>query len=199
MEVLIATSILVIIATMVFEAFAVTLTAGKGLEQRAELYHTARFIIRKLTEDLSSASLYTNNTLGSFVGVDKKSGGENMDELVFTGFGGRVVFTGTASDQARVTWRTQAPAGSMRLTLTRGENHFITGFDEAGEMAEEMDVTSSIKSFDLKYYDNGVWLEKYEATQIRRLPKAVALSFTLEDEEGRTLSKKAVIPVGPGL
>ena len=31
-EVLIATSILVIIATMVFEAFAATLSAGKGLE-----------------------------------------------------------------------------------------------------------------------------------------------------------------------
>lgn len=198
-EVLIATSILVIIATMVFEAFAVTLTAGKGLEERAELYHTARFIIRKLTEDLSSASLYTNNTLGSFTGVDKNSGGENMDELKFTGFGGRIVFTGTASDQARVTWRVEAPAGSKRFTLIRGENHFITGFDEAKEMAEEMEVSASLKSFDLKYYDNAAWVEGFDAIHVRRLPRAVALSFTLEDEDGRTLSKKAVIPVGPGL
>jgi prepilin-type N-terminal cleavage/methylation domain-containing protein len=198
-EVLIATTILVIIATMVFEAFSVTLTAGKGLEERAELYHTARFIIRKFTEDLSSASLYTNNTLGSFAGVDKKSNGENADELVFTGFGGRTVFTGTASDQARVTWKTEAPPGSKRLVLKRGENHFVTGFDEAREMAEEMEVTGSLKSFDLKYFDNGTWLEAFDAALVRRLPKAVALSFTLEDEDGRTLTKKAVIPVGSGL
>lgn len=198
-EVLIATSILVIIATMVFEAFTVTLTAGKGLEERAELYHTARFIIRKLTEDLSSASLYTNSAAGSFSGVDKKSGGENSDELVFTGFGGRVIFTGTASDQARVTWKTEAPSGSKRLTLKRGENHFITGFDEAKEMAEEMEVTGSLKSFDIKYFDNGTWLEGFDAANVRRLPKAVALSFTLEDDDGRTLTKKAVIPVGAGL
>jgi prepilin-type N-terminal cleavage/methylation domain-containing protein len=198
-EVLVASTILVIIASMVFEAFSATLSAGKGLEERAELYHTARFIIRKLTEDLSSASLYTNNTLGSFAGTDKKEGGENSDELVFTGFGGRTIFTGTASDQARVTWKTEAPAGSKRLTLRRGENHFITGFDEAREMAEDMEVTSSLKSFDLKYFDNGTWLEAYDAATIRRLPKAVALSFTLEDGDGRTLTKKAVIPVGAGL
>jgi prepilin-type N-terminal cleavage/methylation domain-containing protein len=198
-EVLIATTILVIIATMVFEAFAVTLTAGKGLEERAELYHTARFIIRKLTEDLSSASLYTNSVAGSFSGVDKKAGAQNADELVFTGFGGRVIFTGTASDQARVTWKTEAPSGSKRLTLKRGENHFITGFDEAREMAEEMEVTSLLKSFDLKYFDNGAWVDGFDAAALKRLPKAVALSFTLEDDDGRTLTKRAVIPVGAGL
>ncbi len=198
-EVLIATSILVIIAAMVFEAFAATLAAGKGLEERAELYHTARFIIRKLTEDMSSASLYTNNTLGSFTGADMKSGGENADELTFTGFGGRMLFTGTDSDQARVTWKTEAPDGSKRLSLKRGENHFITGFDEAKNMAEDMEVTASLKSFDLKYYDNGTWLDGFDAGKTRRLPNAVALTFTLEDDDGRTLTKKAVIPVGPGL
>ena len=198
-EVLVATAILVIIASMVFKAFAVTLTAGKGLEERAELYHTARFIIRKLTEDLSSASLYINSAQGSFAGTDKKTGGENSDELVFTGFGGRVALIGIASDQARVTWKTEAPSGSKRMTLKRGENHFITGFDEAKEMAEEMEVTGWLKSFDLKYFDNGTWLEGFDANLTKRQPKAVALSFTLEDDEGRTLTKKAVIPVGPGL
>lgn len=198
-EVLIATSILVIIAAMVFEAFAATLSAGKGLEERAELYHTARFIIRKLTEDMSSASLYTNNTLGNFTGADMKSGGENADGLTFTGFGGRMLFTGTDSDQARITWKTEAKDGSKRLSLKRGENHFITGFDEAKNMAEDMEVTASLKSFDLKYYDNGTWLDGFDAGKTRRLPNAVALTFTLEDDDGRTLTKKAVIPVGSGL
>lgn len=198
-ETLIASAILVIIASMVFEAFAVTLTAGKGLEERAELHHTARFIIRKLTEDLSSASLYTNSSAGSFAGADRKSGGENADELAFTGFGGRILLTGTAPDQARVTWKAEAAPGAKRLTLKRGENHFITGFDEAREMAEEMEVTGSLKSFDLKYFDNGTWLEGFDANLAKRLPKAVALNFTLEDDDGRTLTKKAVIPVGAGL
>jgi prepilin-type N-terminal cleavage/methylation domain-containing protein len=198
-EVLIATSILVIIAAMVFEAFAATLSAGKGLEERAELYHTARFIIRKLTEDMSSASFYTNNTLGSFTGVDRKANGQDADEIAFTGFGGRIAFTGTDCDQARITWKAEAPAGVKKLALRRIENHFITGFDEAKNQAEDMEVTAWLKSFDLKYYDNGTWLDAFDATKTKILPKAVALTFTLEDDDGRTLTKKAVIPVGPGL
>jgi prepilin-type N-terminal cleavage/methylation domain-containing protein len=198
LETLIAASILVIIAAMVFESFAVTLSAGRGLEEEAELRHTARFIIRKMTEDMSSASLYTNNQLGSFIGVDNKSSGQNADEIKFTGFGGRMIFTETASDQALVTWRAEAPVGSKRLTLVRGENHYITGFTEAKEMAEEMEVTSSLKSFDVRYYDNGTWLDGFNTAHTRRLPKAVELTFTLEDGEGRSITKKAVIPVGAG-
>lgn len=198
LETLIAASILVIIAAMVFESFAVTLSAGRGLEEEAELRHTARFIIRKMTEDLSSASLYTNNLLGSFTGLDNKSSGESADEIRFTGFGGRMIFTETASDQALVTWRAEAPAGARRLTLIRGENHYITGFTEAKEMAEEMEVTSSLKSFDIQYYDNGTWLEGFNANNTRRMPKAVAITFTLEDDDGRSITKKAVIPVGAG-
>ncbi|MBI5816326.1 MAG: prepilin-type N-terminal cleavage/methylation domain-containing protein [Nitrospinae bacterium] len=196
-ETLIAVAIMAIIGTMVFGSFSAVLGAGRGVEEQAELYHTARFIIRKMSEDLSSAAMYTNNTQGIFSGKGEKIGGEELSQLKFTGFGGRMAGPDTGSDQAQIVWYTVSDPETKILTLVRSENPYVIDLESSKEMAGAMEVTDKIKSFRLRYYANGEWADTYDSkNKGGALPQAVSLEFELADETGRSVKKQALMPVG---
>ncbi|MBI4666534.1 MAG: type II secretion system protein [Nitrospinae bacterium] len=197
LETLIAAAILTIVSAMVFEAFAVTLSAGQGVEERARVYHEARFIIRKLTDDLASASLYPNNqTQAIFAAKDLKTHEAATDEISFTGFGRRAMLAESSSDEALITWNVEYDDKTKLYTLYRSENPYVTDLAMAREMGEKLDVTDRIKSFNLRFGDGVNWADGHDSRQSKKLPNTVSLEFSLDDGKGHAVTRRALIPVG---
>lgn len=196
LEILVASAIFSIIGIMLFGVFTSVISSGDGLAQRAELAHTARFIVRKLTEDLSAASLLPNNTEGVFVGADNKTGKWETDEIRFTGFGRLTFLANSSSDQALIAWYVKSGKDGGLFSLVRSENPFILGGEISNERAEQMEVTDRLRSFQIRYLQSSGWNDKFDSKIKNKLPKAVSYEFTLEDKEGRRLTRSAIASVG---
>lgn len=196
LETLVAAAILTLVAAMVFGSFNSVSSASKGVEERSELYHTARFIIRKISQDLGSASLLPNNENGRFVGEDSGGNEEQADKLTFTGFGRRILFANAGSDQALITWYVLSGSEKKRQVLMRSENPIITSPELTEEKSENLDVTNNLRSFNVRYLTNGEWVDTYDSERAKKLPEAVQVEFALEDDNGNMVSKTALITIG---
>lgn len=198
LEVLVASAILALIAAMVFGAFSGVFAAGEEEDERSELYHTSRFIIRKLTEDLASASLLPNNANGRFVGKDSGGNAEQADELRLTGFGRRIFFAGFGSDQARIAWRVvSGPEGAGKV-LMRSEDPDVLSPSWPSKPAEDLDVTGKLRSFNVRYLFRGRWRDGFDSAESNALPEAALVEFVLEDDQGLSMTRSAIISIGGG-
>ncbi len=197
LELVVVMAILSIIGVIVFGSFAGVLASGQRAGYRAEQSHIARFIIRKLTEDLASASIYTYNEKGRFIGIEFKDDERNKDEIRFSGYGRRFVLAGSGSDQAEITWFIKKDDGERPpYTLMRRENPDVYDPLDDSRNVWELDVTDRLVSFKARYRDRQKWNDSFDSTLTRRLPEAVEVEFTLIDDDGYELTRKALIPVG---
>ncbi len=196
LETLVAAAILSIVAVMVFGAFSGVMRASAGVNQRADIMHTARFIARKLTEDINSATLLPNNKNGIFIGLERKIRMIQVDEIRFTNFGRSVLFTSSGSDQAEVTWFVISGKEKDMFTLVRRENPFIMGGKPDNKRGDLFEVTDRLRSIKARYYVGATWVDSFDSVQNKALPKAVSIEFTLEDEDGRQVTKRVIASAG---
>ncbi len=195
-EILVAMAIASIVVTMVLASFTGVMSAGEYIRSRAELYHTTRFIIRSLSEDLASASTLPNNPEGFFKGKNQSRDGKQTDEIFFTGFGRRFVLPGAGSDQALISWFVVKAPGRDKFILMRSENPNIFDVSLKKEKASAIDVTDQLVSFNLRYLTGSKWNDNFNPQSKKSEPKTVRVEFTLADEYGNTSTGQALMPVG---
>ena len=197
-EVLVASAILATTASIVFGVFSGVVNSGKGLSQRAELLHISRFIVRKITEDIEAASLFPATNTGFFIGVDNVTGERESDEIRFTSFARRPIFSGTGSDQAKIRWFIKKPDDTEGLyTLFRKEDPLITAeTEEEDTLFDAIDISNRVVSFNARYYVQNKFNDTHTTERIKTLPRAVEVTFTLEDDEGGRLTRKVLAAVG---
>ncbi|VAX17033.1 hypothetical protein MNBD_NITROSPINAE02-1580 [hydrothermal vent metagenome] len=199
LETLVAAAILSIVAVMVFGAFSGVMRASAGVNQRADITHTARFIARKLTEDINSASLLPHNEYGIFIGLERKIRTSQVDEIRFTNFGRSTLFTNAGSDQAEVAWFVISGKEPDMFILLRRENPFIMGEKPDEKRADLFEVTDRLRTIKVRYYVGATWVESFDSTTNKGLPKAVSVEFTLEDEDGHRITKRVIASAGGAL
>jgi prepilin-type N-terminal cleavage/methylation domain-containing protein len=196
-EVMVAVAIVGVIGVTVLSAFTATMKAGAGVSDRAELAQTARFIVKKLTEDIHAATLLHHNANGRFVGVDTADGERQADRIGFTTFNRRILFAGRGGDQAVVEWYVERPAEREgRYILRRSENPYVTDPVGTARFAEDWEVTDGLLSFNVRYLDKGRLVDAYSSELTSLLPAAVEITFELEDKAGRRFAESAFILVG---
>lgn len=196
-EVLVATSILAMSATMVFGAFNSTLNSGQGSRERAEILHTTRFIVRKLTEDLQGASLLSNNKRGHFVGIDSEEDERQADEIRFTGFAYRTLLVGTGSDQSAIAWFVEKSDNADELySLYRQENRLITTRKGRNNRTGSIKITDRLVSFNVRYFSRNKFTDSFIVRNRPVLPDAVEVTFTLEDNVGVQTTHTLLSAVG---
>ncbi len=198
LEILVASSILSIIGAIVFGALNGVMSAGQGVMEKAELYQTTRFIVRKLTEDLHTASLFPNNKEGLFIGEDSGTRKDQSDKIKFTGFGRRQFFVSHGSDQAEIVWTAKKDSEGHVVALTRSENSHVVDLASFSSAGEEFIVTENLKSFNARYFAGGMWSDSFSSSHTNILPTAVEVNFTLEDKNGLRIKRNVIIAVREG-
>jgi general secretion pathway protein J len=189
-EVVVAISILAMVAVMIHGVVDSLSRGKKGEGLRAERAHQGRETLQRIARELSSAYLSmhvpSNQALitGKTAFVGRSSG--QFDRVDFTAFAHRRTDRDAhESDQAEVGYfALQDPNVEGKMDLVRREQTPIDLYPVKGGMPEV--IAEDIEEFDVRYLDptTGVWNETWDSTQVtgqpNRLPLAVSVRLVLK-------------------
>ena len=191
-EVLVAITILGIVATVVFGGFSQTMRNKARLEQMADRSHTIRVALERMVSELSQAyvsiqvnpnpALQTMNTC--FIGG--RSG--RAHRIDFTSFSHRRLYRDAhESDQNEISyWVTESPDDPDDLVLVRREQNRIDDDPQTGGNIQIL--VDHVKDFEVEYFDlvTGQWTDSWDPREVthqpNRLPLQVKIMLTVEDE-----------------
>jgi general secretion pathway protein J len=193
LEVLVASAILSLIASMIWVAFDQTGKMRTRLSERQEHDHLARVALTRITRDLRSAflSLHVNQEqrVAAVITAFKGQSGNGGSRLDFTTFTHRRLRRGThEGDACEVGYQLLDHRGNddvRGLDLVRRESARIDVTPDRGGVIDVL--IPGVKSFEVRYYDDATerWTETWDTTQstgqVGRLPPRVRVSITLEE------------------
>jgi general secretion pathway protein J len=189
-EVVVAISILAMVAVMIHGVVDSLSRGKKGEGLRAERAHQGRETLQRIARELSSAYLSmhvpSNQALitGKTAFVGRSS--SQFDRVDFTAFAHRRTDRDShESDQAEVGYfALPDPNGEGKMDLVRREQTPIDLEPVKGGIVEV--IAEDIEEFDVRYLDptTGIWNETWDSTQVtgqpNRLPLAVSVRLVLK-------------------
>ena len=189
-EVVVAISILAMVAVMIHGVVDSLSRGKKGEGLRAERAHQGRETLQRIARELSSAYLSmhvpSNQALitGKTAFVGRSS--SQFDRVDFTAFAHRRTDRDShESDQAEVGYfALPDPNVEGKMDLVRREQTPIDLEPVKGGIVEV--IAEDIEEFDVRYLDptTGVWNETWDSTQVtgqpNRLPLAVSVRLVLK-------------------
>ncbi len=212
-EVLIAASILSIVAVILYGSFSTVLNSVERVRNELELMRIADFLVTHFEKNISGAYLPLP-TVGlqtaSFVGTDQEVNGRPADSLAFVTTAARMAGGALPGDTKEVVYGLiEIDDGLYAFTASEKPRLLLprTGWDQAGDS-----ITASwsvpMASLDFKYSDEGQLYDAWDSGEMGKLPSAVHIEARFVTEEiEQALDKMGVqktaitmvvaIPVGP--
>ena len=203
LEVLLAIFIGTIVLTVIYSSFFQIIKAKDFVESELDLYHEARVVLSKISEDLQSAYPRGMVVKGSkyppssfFLG--KKEDGEGSS-VKFTSFSRQPSANSLESDQAEISYYLQPMPESDLFYLMREENPLI-GNDTS---RNKYPISERFVDFSLAYLteldDEEGHVDEFDSIVTGSLPRAVEVTFTLRsprEDENVTFNSTILIPLG---
>lgn len=197
-EVLLAIFIGAIVLTVLYASFFQIVNAKDSAEDNLELYHEARVIISKMTEDLSMAyprgmvyPVQGASASSFFVGrAEQQVGRSSVD---FTSLSHAAGINSGDSDQAEITYYLKPVPQSDLFFLMRRENPRI-GSDSS---AIEYPLSERVVGFTLTYMrtDGDEFINEWDSAQTSSLPRAVDITLTLRSAKGEDFEFNSIVLV----
>ncbi|MCB9593228.1 MAG: prepilin-type N-terminal cleavage/methylation domain-containing protein [Sandaracinaceae bacterium] len=191
-EVMVAVTILAVIATVTFSAFAQTMRNRRFIEDQTDRAHVIRVALERMVSEISMAyvsihvnpspTLQTMNTC--FIG-GRSGRGHRLD---FTSFSHRRLYRDAhESDQNELSYFiTEHPDDHSRLVLVRREQNRIDDDPQTGGALQIL--VEDVLDLEMEYLDaaTGEWTETWDTREVthqpNRLPVQVKISLTVRDE-----------------
>lgn len=191
-EVLVAITILGIVATVVFGGFSQTMRNKRRIEEQADRAHVIRVALERMVSELSMAyvsihvnpnpALQTMNTC--FIGG--RSG--RAHRVDFTSFSHRRLYRDAhESDQNELSYFvTDHPEISDMRVLARREQNRIDDDPQTGGTTQIL--VEDVVDFEMEYLDQetGQWTDQWDTREVtgqpNRLPIQVQIRLTVVDE-----------------
>jgi len=196
-EVMVAFTILAIIAGIAFTVVFGTSKRSGILAREMELRRVGGSIIRLISEDLRGAFV-REGVIPFFVGSDNFFRDDPADEVNF-------ITTSTLPVNPMSPGSDVAEAGYLlsfdqegRGVLFRREQSPAQPPDEEGGVTQ--DVTSLVRSFNLRYYDGDDWLDEWDsldsgqANTYGKIPREIEIEMTLVSEGSSITLRTRVSP-----
>ncbi len=195
-EVLLAIFIGAIVLTVLYASFFQIINAKDSAEDKLELYHEARVIISKMTEDLSMAyprgmiyPVQGASASSFFVGkAEQQVGRSSID---FTSLSHAAGINSGDSDQAEITYYLKSVPQSDLFFLMRRENPRI-GSDSS---AIEYPLSERVVGLTLSYMrtDGDEFITDWDSAQTSSLPRAVNITLTLRSAKGEDVEFNSIV------
>jgi general secretion pathway protein J len=194
LEVIVALSILSMIALLIYGAFDSLSRGKKGEAMRGDKYRQGREAMSRISREMSSAFLSGHNPLVAanvirktvFIGEHSNSG----DRVDFASFAHlRTERDRPESDQAEVGYfLAKDPAKDDKFDLVRREQTPLDMEPRRGGVTQV--VAEDVERFELKYLDpiSGQWSDSWDTTQTsgqpNRMPLEVRVTLVLKAVRG---------------
>ncbi len=187
-EVLIALSIVVIISSLIYGAFARTFDVREQVTQSQERYHGLRVALERMAREISMAFVYNCQQLNTPTGerrqqtLFKLEHEGKFDKLTFTSFSHLRLFKDVhESDQNVLSYFGEGdPRHSSQYNLMRREKARIDGQPEEG--GETQVLCPDIKELRFDFWDNvkNDWVDDWDCSRVERqnqLPRLVRIKL----------------------
>lgn len=202
-ELLLALAIAAVVVTTVNFAFFNTHAHIEAIQQRREVYQTARIVLDRMVKDLTCAYIpYTSQPLRletlrlwRFKGLHDESGGRDTDSLTFTTAAdiGLSPFPGSVREVSYYLKEDDTNKGTY--TLMRREDPSPDTEESTGGVA--MEVAQGVSGLKIVYLDEyGQESPRWELEESLRLPAQVRITLTLgSGEEAVSFTATASLPL----
>lgn len=197
LEILITIAILAVLATMVYASFDASIKVIERVDKGSDKYREARFIISRLSEELSMAFRPKDNSMPEaiFVGQNSILDGRAHDSLRFTSLSHfRSVPDQAASDFNLIEYSLEtSPDGNGWVLLHKERDNLyeLSGdsFSQGG--GGQFVIGEDIHGLNLRYFDGKTWLDSWNAENEKGLPKVVEIKIDFGQAQGDERSFKS--------
>ena len=187
-EVLLAVSLVAMMATLVFGSLYVTTSAIDAARANSANEQIVRSTLRVMTDELSVG---VGPTTGPWMGINGQQDGQPADSVAFLTMG---QFRGAESTKdtelVRIVYTRE---GDRLLRFVRKNLYGLTD-----ESVEQVELATKIKAFNVRYYDgkNNLWLDEWDGRGRPGTPKAILIVLTLLQENAELQTVRQWVAVG---
>lgn len=200
-EVLLAIFIGSIVLTVLYSSFFQIIKAKDVAEGELDLYHEARVIFSKMSEDFQSAyprgEVFKNSVIPTWTFFRGTKDGDNS-RVTLTSLSRRPSINSIDSDQAEISYYLEPVPQSDLFYLIREENPRI-GTDSGGI---KYPISESLVRFNLRYMTENdseeSFVDEFNSDQTGSLPKVVEVTLTLRSPRGDDVEFNTLILIPLG-
>ena len=188
-EVLLAVSLVAMMATLVFGSLYVTTSAIDAARAKSANEQIVRSTLRVMTDELSVSARPANT--GPWMGINGQLDGQPADSIAFLTMG---QFRGAESakdtELVRIVYTRE---GDRLLRFVRRNLYGLTD-----ESIEQVELATKVKGFNVRYYDgkNNLWLDEWDGRGRPGSPKAILIELTLLQEKAELQTVRQWVAVG---
>lgn len=191
LELLVATAIFAIVIAAAYSLFDASRSLTSRAEFSAQMFQSARSSLQAIEEDLRGAVMPGTAYDTGFIGATSGSDKEPLDKLEFvsvnryTGAPHDVNETNVVRgiDLSKVYYWIEPDTKKAAHGLVRERPLELT--PPSGPMHRDEDITEIARDvvfINFRYYDGSDWLDSWDSTQTRKLPKAVEVTVYVQGE-----------------
>lgn len=187
-EVLLAVSLVAMMATLVFGSLFVTTSAIDAARASAAHEQIIRSTLRVMIDELSVAKNVPN---GPWMGINGQLEGQPADSVAFLSMGQyRGAESTKDTEQVRIVYTRE---GDRLLRFVRRNLYGLTD-----ESVTQIELATKVKGFNLRYYDgkSNLWLDEWDGRGRSGAPKAVLIELTLLKENAELQTIRQWVSVG---
>jgi general secretion pathway protein J len=187
-EVLLAVSLVAMMATLVFGSLYVTTSAIDSARANSVSEQVVRSTLRVMTDELSVGVARAS---GPWMGVNGQQDGQPADSVAFLTMGQfRGTESNTDTELVRIVY---AREGDRLLRFVRRNLYGLTD-----ESIEQVELARKVTGFNVRYYDgkNNLWVDEWDGRGRSGTPKAVLLELTMVQENAEPQTIRQWVAVG---
>ena len=187
-EVLLAVSLVAMMATLVFGSLYATTSAIDATRARSANEQIVRSTLRVMTDELSVG---VGPATGPWMGINGQLSGQPADSVAFLTMG---QFRGAESakdtELVRIVYTRE---GDRLLRFVRRNLYGLTD-----ESVEQVELANKVKGFNVRYYDgkNNLWLDEWDGRARPGSPKAILIELTVLQDKMELQTVRQWVAVG---
>ena len=187
-EVLLAVSLVAVMATLVFGSLYATTSAIDATRARSANEQLVRSTLRVMTDELSFAD---GRSTYPWTGTNAQLDGQPADSIAFLTMG---QFRGAESakdtELVRIVYTRE---GDRLLRFVRRNLYGLTD-----ESVEQVELATKVKGFNMRYYDgkNNLWLDEWDGRARPGSPKAILIELTVLQDKMELQTVRQWVAVG---
>jgi general secretion pathway protein J len=187
-EILLAVSLIAMMATLVFGSLYVTISAMDAARAKSSDEQIVRRTLSLMIDELAVSE---SRATGPWMGINDQRDGQPADSVAFLTMGQfRGADSAKDTELVRIVYTRE---GDRLLRFSRRNLYGLTD-----ESIEKVELATKVKGFNVRYYDgkSQLWLDEWDSRGKPGTPKAILLELTLLQGKEEPVTVRQWVAIG---
>jgi general secretion pathway protein J len=187
-EILLAVSLIAMMATLVFGSLYVTISAMDAARAKSSDEQIVRRTLSLMIDELAVSE---SRATGPWMGINDQRDGQPADSVAFLTMGQfRGADSAKDTELVRIVYTRE---GDRLLRFSRRNLYSLTD-----ESIEKVELATKVKGFNVRYYDgkSQLWLDEWDSRGKPGTPKAILLELTLLQGKEEPVTVRQWVAIG---